>query len=129
MLCNVKLITMEDNNKVTFHYCNSVFQPWKNYSMWKYVGFPALSGHFDKDQCGTNNKCEQIFLPNNDELKKLGKLLTNAQQKYNTDNSKPDDAFSWAHTYKLELVPDNYYKNTYTVISCTAQKGRFCPAK
>ena len=106
---------------MTFYYCNSVMQNFKDASIWSYIGFPALCGHLN------GSKCKKIFLSNSGELKFFHTLRANAINRYNQNNE--NDKFNWSNILKLELVPDPHYKNTYSVVSCDVHKGRFCPAK
>jgi hypothetical protein len=107
---------------LTFYYCNNVFPSLKEFSLWRIFGFVPLSGHVNGEK-----QCRKIYFPNIAEYKKFINMKNESVKIYNNKNS--ESHFSWGNTLKLELKPHSLYSNTYTVISCTVHKGRFCSAK
>lgn len=110
-------MSVEDNS-VTFYYCNSVLSFWKDSSIWKHVGFPALCGHIDGKK-----PCHKIFLKDNNELTRFFQLSSEAIDRYKNEENE----YSWGCTLKLTLEPAGY--NSYTIRTCEVHKGRFCAAK
>jgi hypothetical protein len=117
--------SLENSNAfVTFYYCNSVIQHYKDFSMWNYLGFYSVCGHMEGHQ-----KCEKIFLSNFDEQNKFYTMYDSAIKKHNTTNKEKNDKFSWKHTLKFTLMKDTKYSDRYKVVDCSVHCGRFCAAK
>jgi hypothetical protein len=115
---------MDQNNLntfVTFYYCNSVLQPFKDTSMWNYLSFYTICGHMEG-----KIKCEKIFLSNFDEKNKFLVMCDCAIKKHNEENA---EKFDWQHTLKFTLMKDTKYSDRYKVIDCSVHNERFCTAK